>query len=216
MLTISVIIPDPSDKNFVIKNSSYLRSLRKDNSFYTNDTNDKNDKNDKNDTNINDSLWLSSIYEIWETKDIFYDINTRINNFNSLDIIREGIRIIRDKGDTTSKMVCDHFQMILELQETKKQLLKKMEKMHETISEKIIQLQIDIENLCVDIEDGIITHENVIKKIELIDIEKNLITNEINILKNMGASEYDIKILTSFMKGVYNELSKLLTIFHIK
>lgn len=210
MLTISVIIPDPSDKNFVIKNSSYLRSLRKDNSFYTND------KNDKNDTNINDSLWLSSIYEIWETKDIFYDINTRINNFNSLDIIREGIRIIRDKGDTTSKMVCDHFQMILELQETKKQLLKKMEKMHETISEKIIQLQIDIENLCVDIEDGIITHENVIKKIELIDIEKNLITNEINILKNMGASEYDIKILTSFMKGVYNELSKLLTIFHIK
>ena len=110
--------------------------------------------------------------------------------------------------------------MILDTREReffyKKDLLKKNKEMHENLSEKITQLQIDIEMLQLDVENRIVTYENAIDKIELIDIQKNLIISQINLLKTMGSSDYDIKILIAYMKGVYNELSKLLTIFHIK
>lgn len=212
MLSISVIIPDPYELSANYNDNA----VRKNNHL----------KKKSNSTGVekDDSLWLSTIYEIWETKDIFYDINMRINNFNSLDVknIKEGIRILgeRKTGDTMSKIICDHFQMILDTREReffyKKDLLKKNKEMHENLSEKITQLQIDIEMLQLDVENRIVTYENAIDKIELIDIQKNLIISQINLLKTMGSSDYDIKILIAYMKGVYNELSKLLTIFHIK
>ena len=80
MLSISVIIPDPYELSANYNDNA----VRKNNHL----------KKKSNSTGVekDDSLWLSTIYEIWETKDIFYDINMRINNFNSLDVknIKEG------------------------------------------------------------------------------------------------------------------------------
>lgn len=215
MLSLSVIIPDISN----IINKDFI-PLKK--------TNIEAFENFEND----DSIWLSSIYEIWETKDIFHDINMRINmrinnnnisKTNNIRNIREGIRILRerkslglgDKGDNMCNMVCDHFEIILDSQERMIFYdFNKIYEIHENLSEKITQLQINIEILQLDAESGLITYEDVMKKVELIDIEKKLIMNEINLLKNMGASEYHITILMKFMKGVYRELSNLLKIFH--
>lgn len=208
MLSLSVIIPDISNiikKDFIPLKKTNIESFEND-----------------------DSIWLSSIYEIWETKDIFHDINMRINNnnifkTNNIKNIREGIRILRerkslglgDKGDNMCNMVCDHFEIILDSQERMIFYdFNKIYEIHENLAEKITQLQINIEILQLDAESGLITYEDVMKKVELIDIEKKLIMNEINLLKNMGASEYDIAILMKFMKGVYRELSNLLKIFH--
>ena len=214
MLSISVIIPNPYDIDFIITKDS--NNMKKNmNTLNSLDSYTENDN----------SLWLSSIYEIWETKDIFYDINTRINNLDkdikdikdikNIKNIKEGIRILRHRktlGDSISKIVCDHFQMMLDTLETP--FFYKKQEIYENLAEKITQLQIDIERIQLDIENEIISYENVIKKIELIDIEKNLIITEINLLKTIKTNNYHIKILNALMKGVYNELSKLLTVFH--
>lgn len=160
------------------------------------------------DSKDDSSLWSCVVYEFWSMSDILDDLYDRINNMTKDNYettfrhVYEGSQFISDSHECNQLMryLKNRGDIIFKYEE-------KIVKRREEIADKIIQLQIDIENSQIYIEEGI--KEGIISMSE-INRRKLHINNELKSFEQSGARNEDMKILGKLLKGVNSEIETLI------